>query len=83
MVTLPGDVCMEQSRQRDVNDLPDDIYTIPDMMDVCQVQNSEGEKQVSGSFRRRGKREMGVNSCGKETHYVSKRWENYVEKNSR
>jgi hypothetical protein len=59
MVTLPGDVCMEQSRQRDVNDLPDDIYTIPDMMDVCQVQNSEGEKQVSGKLQKKGEKRNG------------------------
>jgi hypothetical protein len=36
MVTLSGNLCMELSDQRKVANLPDDVYTIPDMMDVCQ-----------------------------------------------
>jgi hypothetical protein len=59
MVTLSGNLCMELSDQRKVANLPDDVYTVPDMMDVCQGQNNEKEKQVIEKLQKGEKEKWG------------------------
>jgi hypothetical protein len=47
MINLLEQLCMELTEQRKMTTLPKDVYTIPDMMEVCQVQGRDNGEEVS------------------------------------
>jgi hypothetical protein len=58
MIYLPDNICAKISNEKWMKDVPEDIYTLPDMTQISadQVMDKESNKTVPVCFQTKGRK---------------------------